>query len=170
MNTVNENASAPQIVEFGPYRVIGVRYAGKNENAEIKALWDNSFLPRISEIVKPGTGEKIAFGLCRCLPGVTDGSFEYIAAAPASADAPIPDGMVDVQIAACTYVVFPVESLSAIMHAFEQSCSWLESHPEWEAYCSPAGCDCATHPGFELYPESFGVDGKLFVYIPIKKK
>ena len=90
----------PKIVEFGPYRVIGMRYAGKNEHGEIPALWhgEGGFVFRFSEI-KTLPGADISFGLCRCLPGVTDGSFEYIAALPATSDALIPEGMVEAKSA-----------------------------------------------------------------------
>lgn len=157
---------AYELVEFGPYRVIGCRCAGKNENGEFSLLWGD-FLQRMPEVVKP-EGADFSVGLCRCLPGVSDGSFEYIAAVPATADAPVPAGMVEVQVAAATYVVFPIASLADIMRGWEQVGPWLESHPEWEGYCGPAGCDCATHPSFELYPSTFPQDGKLYIYMPVR--
>ena len=170
MADVNEATAAavPQLVEFGPYRVIGARCVGTNAQGEFSTLWERDFLPRMGEVVKPA-GQEFVVGLCRCLPGVSDGSFEYIAAAPATADAPIPAGMVEAQLAA-TYVVFPVAGLSAIMQAWGQFGPWLEAHPEWDGCCTPTGCDCATHPGFELYPSTFGRDGKLFIYMPVWKK
>ncbi len=162
----------PEVVEFGPFRVIGMRYAGKNENGEIAALWHNEegIMSRIDEIVKPADFKNIAFGICRCLPGATDESIEYIAGFPTTIDAPIPDGMVDAQIASGTYVVYPTRNIHEIMLAFEQFAAWLEYYPEWINYCNDDSCECHTHPSFELYPESFCNDGKLFVYIPIHKK
>lgn len=159
-----------EIIEFGPYRVIGMRYIGKNENGEIPALWggENGFIKRAAEIAKSENIEKIAFGLCRCIPDVTDGTFEYIAAVPVSEDAQIPTDMVEVMIPAGTYAAFPIESLNAL--DFEQLGTWLELHPEWDGFCTPTGCDCATHPNFEMYPETFCTDGKLFIYMPIRKK
>ncbi|HEY3376286.1 MAG TPA: effector binding domain-containing protein [Armatimonadota bacterium] len=164
----NVNA-VPQLVEFGPYRVIGTRYAGKNEHNEIPTMWQRDFLPRMQEVVK-ADGADFSVGLCHCLPEVRDGSFEYIAAVPTTADAPIPAAMVETRIAAATYIAFPVASLAELKQAWELLAPWLEAHPEWEGYCTPNGCDCATHPGFELYPATFGVDGKLFIYLPVRKK
>lgn len=166
---MTQQHEAPQLVEFGPYRVIGTRCVSKNENGEFSAMWEKDFLPRLREIAAL-PGADFLVGLCRCLPGVTDGSFEYIAAMPAAADAPIPEGMVEAQIAAATYAVFPVAGLANIMQAWGELGPWLESHPEWEGYCTPAGCDCETHPGFELYPATFSQDGKLFIYLPVRKK
>ncbi|MEN6544451.1 MAG: GyrI-like domain-containing protein [Armatimonadia bacterium] len=160
----------PQVVEFGPYRAIGTRYVGKNENREITAMWDRDFLPRMAEVKPPLSGPHLAFGLCRCLPGVTDGSFEYIAAVIAADDAPVPEGMMEATVAGGTYVAFPAESLEVLTEAWQALPQWLAAHPEWEGYCGKDCCDCDTHPSFELYPEDFGEKGKLFVYMPIKPK
>ncbi|MCE5198914.1 MAG: GyrI-like domain-containing protein [Armatimonadota bacterium] len=167
----NNQIAEPQIVEFGPYRVIGMRYAGKNENAEIKAMWDgeNGFLSRMSEI-DTTSGECMSFGLCRCIPGVTDGSFEYIAALPANPDALVPEGMVEASIGAATYAVFTVPSLGEISQVWTESMAWLAAHPNWDGYCNETACECADYPGFELYPADFGVTGKLFLYMPVRPK
>lgn len=172
--TVNSQSSdvstEPQIIEFGPYRVIGMRYAGKNENMEIKTtLWEGEtgFLKRCSEIQTPADCD-IAFGICRCLPGVTDGSFEYIAAVPAAADADIPEGMVEAHIAACRYVVFAAASLDELGQTWDAIGPWFAEHPEWASFCNETKCDCATHPGFEFYPPEFGINGRLFLYVPIR--
>jgi len=158
----------PWMVEFGPYRVIGVGGVSRNDNGECSALWERDFLPRLGEIAKL-PGDTPFFGICRCVPGATDGSFEYIAAVPVAADAPIPAGMMEAQIAAAIYLVFPVAGLAEIGQAWGQIGPWMEAHPEWEGYCDPAGCDCATYPGFELYPPTFGSDGRLFIYVPVKR-
>lgn len=165
-------AAEPQVVEFGPYRIIGMRYAGKNENGEIPALWDREggFIARMGEIKTPPANAGVCFGLCRCLPGVTDGSFEYIAALPAAADAPVPDGMVEARIAAGAYAAFPVPSLAGLMEAWNTTGAWMAAHPEWEACCGPGGCDCANHPCFELYPPGFDGQGGLFIYVPVRRR
>jgi predicted transcriptional regulator YdeE len=158
----------PQIVEFGPYRVIGVAMIGPGDGEAMKALWHDAFSPRIDEVQRlEGTG--FAVGLCRCLPDATDGTFEYIAAIPAATDAPVPAGMIEAPIAAATYAAFPVDSVFDIAATWAQIGPWLEAHPEWNGYCTPAGCQCATHPGFEMYPPSCHVDGKLFIYIPVRR-
>ncbi|HOF87458.1 MAG TPA: GyrI-like domain-containing protein [Armatimonadota bacterium] len=165
----------PRIVEFGPYRVIGMRCVGNNARNEFADLWGASggFLSRMHEVARPEGAAGIAFGLCRCVPGVTDGTFEYIAAAPAAADAAVPDGMIAALIAAGTYAAFPVAALSELMAAWGAVGPWLAAHPEWQAYCgypSAQDCDCAHHPAFELYPETFATDGRLSVYVPIRPR
>ncbi len=165
MSTVAE----PTIIQFGPYRVIGLGYRGKNEHGEIPALWDaQAGLPaRLAEIAVPA-GANFAVGLCRCIPGATDGSFEYLAALPAAADAPVPPGMMEAFIPAATYAAFPVESLQVLMDRWGQASAWVAAHPEWQAYCGAAGCDCARYPSFELYPPEFTSDGTLFLYLPVR--
>jgi predicted transcriptional regulator YdeE len=164
----------PEIVEFGPYRVIGLSCIAKNENGEFAALWggENGFVSRMSEVKLP-EGDRFSVGLCRCVPGVTDGSFEYVAASPATADAPIPDGMIEARISACKHAVFTVNGLAEIMAGWEQVGKWLASQSEWATYCTVAEggeCDCVNHPFFELYPSDFGTRGVLYIYVPIKSK
>ena len=159
-------ATEPVVEEFGPCRAIGLNHLGKNEQGEIPALWDSQFIPRMGEIATPGPGA-VALGLCRCRPGVTDGSFEYIAALQAADDAQVPEGMLEVTIPRCRYVVVPVRNLSEIHQAWDYSHRLFADHPEWVGYCGPQGCDCATHPCFELYPPDFCGDGPLYLYFPI---
>jgi predicted transcriptional regulator YdeE len=161
--------------QFGPYRVIGMSYVGKNENGEIPALWgrEGGFLARMGEIGADPDAPDIAFGICRCMDGVTGGSFEYIAGLPAKADAPVPDGMVEAGIAESTYAVFSVPNLAALHDAWNATGAWFEALPEWAMFCGPTAggkCDCATHPCFELYPPGFTGEKELFIYIPIQRK
>lgn len=165
---MDQQAASPRIVTFGPYRVIGVRCVSANAQGEFSRLWERDLLPRVREIVKPESGDFLV-GLCRCVPDARDGVFEYLAGAPATPEAPIPEGMVEASIAAGTYVVFPVAGLHEIMQGWRQLTPWLEAYPEWTGYCSPSACHCATHPAFELYPSTFCADGRLFIYMPIRK-
>ena len=112
----------PKIIEFGPYRAVGINYIGKNENGEIPKLWDSEtgFLSRVAELTPV---EGIFFGICRCVPGMTDGTFEYIAGAPIADDAPVPDGMVEAKIAGGTYAAFEVPSLDDLMKAWAPALS-----------------------------------------------
>jgi AraC family transcriptional regulator len=165
-------AMEPAIIEFGPFRTIGLNYIGKNQQGEIKQLWNNTtgIWSRMNEIQAPENFA--AFGICRCLPGSTDGTFEYIAALTAEPSAPVPEGMVDVNIPSCTYAVFPVKGLNEIQSAWGTAMNWLAAHPEWEAYCDQAKgvCDCANHPCFELYDCEFPEKGSFKIYLPIKYK
>jgi len=130
-------------------------------------MWCNDFLPRMNEIKTP-EGACFSVGLCRCIPGATDGRFEYIAAVPASKDAPVPDGMVAVTLPFGQYVVIPVGTLADIHAAWCHSGDWFSDHPEWTGYCNKDGCDCAQHPGFEYYPPEFDGNGPLYIYMPIQ--
>lgn len=67
--------SQPETKQLGPYRVIGMSVVDKDSSA-FKALWEQ-FIQRIGEIEQAGDGQ--FFGLCRCWPGATDGTFEYVA-------------------------------------------------------------------------------------------
>lgn len=168
----------PEIIKFGPYRVIGLSCASKNENGEFGALWgaEDGFIARMGEVMPPsaeacsGAGCHSAFGLCRCLPGVTDGSFEYIAAAPAAAEAPIPAGMIEAQIPAGTYAVFTVPSLNEVGDIWGAAMTWLGEQANWRGFCDETVCDCAHHPSFELSPPDFGENGKLFIYLPLQPR
>ena len=162
-------ATEPAIKTFGPQRVIGIPYRGKNEQGEIPTLWEKDFLPRMQELGCTGT-EGVAFGICRCIPGKTDGSFEYIAGCSVTATTPVPSGMIEIQIPQGQYMILPVPTLSQIGNAWCYSHEWFDKHPEWDAYCGPNGCDCVTHPGFELYPPEFNGDGPLFLYFPLRSK
>lgn len=162
----------PVVKEFGPYRAIGMNYKGKNENQEIPSLWSgpDGFISRMKE-VKPYNGPFMSFGLCRCIPGATDGSFEYIAAVPAADDAEIPEGMIEVQIPRCSYIVFPVRNLGELSQTWNATQGWFAAQSEWETYCGPTqGCDCANHPFFELYPAEFNGSNEMFLYSPVRKK
>ncbi len=170
-----QKAGEPEIVQFGPYRVVGMNYKGKNEHGEIPNLWgrEGGFIARAGEIAADPTAPDVAVGLCRCIPGATDGSFEYIAGLPAKADAPLPEGMMEASVAGSTYVKFPVRNLSEIHEAWNATGAWFEAHPEWAMFCGPTAggkCDCATHPCFELYPPEFNDQKELYVYIPVHAK
>lgn len=167
----------PRIVEFSGCRVIGMQYVGKNEQGEIPAMWggETGFVARMGEVQSPpeakyeGSDRHAVFGLCRCLPGRDDGVFEYVAAAPATADAPIPEGMIETSLPTGPYLAFPVQGLENLGSAWGQTHEWLVAHPEWKSYCTgPEDCDCANHPSFELYPPDFGADGLFFLYVPVR--
>jgi len=153
---------------FGPFRAIGVRYTGKNENQEVTKLWD-AFLPRHSAIGMPESAP--AFGVCRCLPGVKDGAFEYVAAFAARPDAPLPEGMMAVEIPRGDYFVYRFDSLAECKQAWEKAAGALAADPAWTGYCNgPDDCQCATHPCFEYYPPEYCGSGPAYVYLPVRHK
>ncbi len=160
--------SQVEIKEFGPYRIVGLSYVGKNENNEVPQLWERQLMPRWKEIEAPERSS--AFGICRCIPGAKDGTFEYVAAVEAKAGAAVPEGMIAAEIPKSDYVVIPVAGLGEVRQAWGTVPEKLAGLTEWAPFCGPEGCECATHPCFEYYPPEFQGSGPLFLYIPVKRK
>jgi Uncharacterized protein conserved in bacteria len=156
-----------EIKEFGPYRIIGLSYVGNGENYDFGQMWERQLMPRWKEIDAPERAS--AFGVCRCIPGKTDGTFEYVAAVEAKAAAAVPEGMTAVDIPKADYVVIPVATLAEIRQAWGAVPEKLAGLSDWTPYCGPNGCECSTHPGFEYYPPEFEGNGPLFLYIPVKR-
>jgi predicted transcriptional regulator YdeE len=160
--------SQVEVKQFGPYRIIGMSCVGKNESNELPQLWERQFIPRCKEIQAPERAS--AFGICRCIPGKTDGTFEYVAAVEARAGAPVPEGMVAVEIPRADYAVVPVAGLPEVRQAWAKVPEQVGGLAGWTPFCGPAGCECATHPCFEYYPPEFESNGQLFLYIPVRPK
>ena len=159
----------PKIVEFGPYRVIGMNYIGKNENQEFANLWngENGFIKRMGEVKRDTQAGGVSFGVCRCVPGMTDGGYEYIAGLPASEDAPIPDGMMEAYIGRSTYAVFEVPNLAELERVWSETQPWLDASPDWYGTCGPGMCECPEHPYFEVYPADFTPESKCYIYVSV---
>jgi len=165
--------SEPELKEFGPCRVIGMNVISKNQFGEVSALWhgEKGLVHRVNEIqMAKGEAVGVSFGICRCVPGKVDGTFEYIAAISAAAEAPVPEGMMELQLPQGKYIVFTCRNLAEIHEVWNYSRSWFEAHPEHEGYCTSKGCDCAHYPGFELYPANFTANSTLYIYFPVKTK
>ncbi len=164
---MSATSSEPRIIEFGPYRVIGLGRVVKG-GADCPAVWDGEggFIARMDE-VQPGADFLV--GICRCVPGATDGSFEYIAARPAKPGAPVPKDMVEVPIPAGAFAVFSVAGIANLGPAWGQAHARLAALPGWQTYCNEDGCDCANHPAFELYPPDFTMEGEMFLYFPVRR-
>lgn len=157
-----------EIAAFGPFHAVGMRYAGKNENKEIMQLW-GEFLPRRTAIAMPEGAS--AFGVCRCLPGVKDGSFEYVAAFEAKADAPAPEGMMPLDIPQGDYFVHRFESVQECKKAWQEAAGTLAADTQWTNYCNgPDDCQCEAHPCFEYYPPEFNGTGPVYLYLPVRRK
>jgi len=167
---MGQSSSEPRIIEFGPYRVIGVGRVVKG-GADCPAVWDGEggFIARMDE-VQPAADFLVA--LARCIPGVTGpdgGTFEYIAARPAKPGAAVPKGMIEASISAGTFAVFSVAGIANLGPAWGHAHAWLAAHPEWQTYCNKDGCDCANHPAFEFYPPGFTMEGEMFIYFPVRR-
>ena len=153
---------------FGPYRAVGMRYTGKNENNEIMGLWAE-FLPRREEIAMAESGG--AFGVCRCLPGVMDGSYEYVAAFASTPDAAVPAGMMSLDIPQGEYCIQKFDSVKDYKQAWNDAMRTFAANPEWGTYCNgPDDCQCAAHPCFEYYPPEFSGTGPVWICMAVRRK
>jgi len=126
------NTSQVQIVTRKAFRVAGMRYAGKNEHAEIPKMWDE-FIPRSNEL-SDNQDPGVFFGVARSIPGVPESEgFEYLAGVQVSTTTQIPAGMVAWEIPALTYAVLPandVPGIAPVSDFFYKE--WLPKSTEWE--------------------------------------
>lgn len=155
-----------QLIEAGPWHVVGLSIVARVP-AECAALWQNQLLPRMCDIQLSVGG--IAVGICRCAAGAPAGSFEYLAGFQAEPDAPVPAGMTALDLPRAHYLVLPVAGLAEVSKVWSEIPQVLAQFPGWEPYCSPAGCQCATHASFEYYPPEFRGTGRFSIYVPVKQ-
>jgi predicted transcriptional regulator YdeE len=166
----NAESREPRILDYGPQKLIGLGRVVKTSE-DCKNVWadQHGFVARMGE-AQPSGGQVPYFGICRCAAGAEPGAFEYIAAMPAAAGAPVPEGMAEFTLPAGTYAEFPVAGLADIGRVWGYTAEWLAAHPEWQGFCDgdPDGCGCVEHPAFELYPPGFDESGGLFIYVPLR--
>ena len=161
LNTTN---LVPEVKHFGPYRVIGMSCTDQRYSE----LW-GAFLPRKEEIESPAP-DAMMLGMSRCLP---DGSQEYIAAIPVTADCPVPDGMIEAIVGDATYAVITVKGIDQIGRGWSAMHEWLGETSEWQSYCvkdSNGVCGCTDYPCFELYPADHAQTNLVYIYVPIRHK
>jgi predicted transcriptional regulator YdeE len=147
----------PRIVTKPAFTVVGMLYRGKNENNEIKQMWDE-FVPRINEI-QHTTDWHESYGVCSDYD--EEEVFEYVAGVPVVSAENIPDGMVSWDVPEQTYAVFPC-TLPTIHEAYEHA---------FENWLPGSGYQRADGPDFELYDRNFNPERgelQMHIYIPIK--
>ena len=149
----------PKIVSLPAFTVVGVHYHGKNENYEIKQMWDD-FGPRMHEI-RHIVDKHACFGISANVDEQTH-EFDYFAAFEVHSSADIPEGMVSFDVPAATYAVFHT-TLPGIGETFDHAyCNWLPQ----------SGYQATGGPDLELYGEEFDPsdpDSTFELYIPISK-
>lgn len=141
------------------FKVMGMKYRGKNENGEIPAMW-GELNPRCSEI--PSIGD-CAYGVCLMVSNMPEGVFEYIAGFKVAAEAIPPKGMVVVDVPENRYAVFEHRgSKETLMNTYHLIAN------EWfpRSGMKPTG-------GYdmEVYDEKFNnfePDSIMYIYEPIK--
>lgn len=161
-----ERKMEPRIVRKGEFKVIGMRYVGKNEKGEISQMWVE-LNPRIKEIPNltrdPEYGD-VTYGVCGWVEGAEPGVFEYIACLPVSSIEKVPEGMVGKVVPEQTYAVMEAHGIKDIGPTYEYIIKkWLPSSD----YLPGDG------PDFELYPEEFDPEdpeSSLYIFFPVKKK
>jgi predicted transcriptional regulator YdeE/DNA-binding transcriptional MerR regulator len=157
----DEKAMQAKIVHLDTFKIVGMRYFGKNEHNEIKGLWDE-FIPRIPEIRHIAPGEEVSYGICQ--GGEEGEAFEYIAGLPVSKLENIPQGMVGKEVGDQTYVVMEAKGLGDIGPTYKRILEeWLPASD----YQPGEG------PDFELYPETFepeDPDSIVYIYYPVKNR
>ena len=150
----------PKIISRSAFRVVGMKYRGKNENQEILQLWREygARWKEIKNIVNP----EVAYGVMLNYDEAT-GEFDYIATMEVHQISEIPEGMVSIEIPEQTYAVFPC-TLATLREAYDAAIKeWLPN----SKYKHSGG------PEFELYDEHFvpqDVHSKFYYYMPIKEK
>ncbi len=109
MTTANASRTKPTIVERPAFTVTGMEYDDKQ--GSIAQFWQH-YLPREHEITHR-VQKDVCYGLCISGSGE---DFRYVAGVEVSPGAPVPAGMVTVQVPAQRYAVFThtgtVESIS----------------------------------------------------------
>lgn len=158
--TQKERKMEPRIVTKPAFNVLGLKYYGKNEHNEIKAMW-GEFNARIQEILDAGSEPGMAYGVCSAEMAV-NGEFYYLAGLEMQRIDAVPEGMEQWEVPAQTYAVFPC-TLPTIGEAYQYA---------FETWLPQSGYQRAPGPDFEYYDEDFdphAPNSELSIYIPITK-
>lgn len=150
-----------RIINLPAMRVVGMAYVGKNENAEIAAMW-GQFTRRFDEV--PGKiCPSVKLGVCG--DAQEGGAFRYVAGFQVDADALVPHGMAVFDVPAATYVVVTQRGvLSDEQNGLSAALDFV--YREW---LPQSGYQRAATPDLEWYDERFSdrEDSEMDVYTPI---
>jgi AraC family transcriptional regulator len=150
----------PKIVNRATFKVVGMKYRGKNENQEIPQLW-RDYGARWREI-KHLVNQEIAYGVMDNF-NEASGEFDYVAGMEVESIEDLPEGMVGLDVPAQTYAIFPC-TLPKIREVYDYALhQWLPQSP----YQHTGGVE------FELYDEDFNPQdpsSEFYYYMPIKEK
>jgi len=153
-----------RIVQKESFRVVGIG-APMSRNLEenfqvVPAMWDRAArenLPaRLAPLMDPGMP-----GLLGICDGSTEGEYRYLIAV--ATDAPVPEGMEEYRIPACTWAVFPGEgSMPGSIQQLEQRVitEWLPT----------SGYEYANAPDIEVYLVPDPQNAKFEVWVPVARK
>ena len=163
IKNIKEKEMELELKKIAPFKVVGLLYEGKNEHGEISKLWD-AFNRRGNELCPASTKE--VYGVCRMIPGVTDGSFEYVAGVRRENLSHLPAGTVVREVPACTVAVFRHFGAADTLHD-----TYQKIYGEW----LPSSAYQPLEPGFdmEVYNEEFtffAPDSVMYIYVPVRPK
>lgn len=149
-----------RFVELPAFTVVGMAYHGKNQNNEIAQMW-GEFNRRYKEIEI--SDDAACYGVCRMLPELPQGEFEYVAGWTTRADAPVPEGMVKRSVPALRYAVFAHRGAAEGLRE-----TYRKIYEEWlpQAGLKPLelGLD------MEVYTEEFKFftpESVMYIYVPV---
>jgi AraC family transcriptional regulator len=155
-----EGQMEPKIVSREAFKVVGMKYRGKNENQEIPQLWRDygARWKEIEDVINP----EVAYGMMDNYDESTR-EFDYVAAMEVARIEAVPEGMVNWDIPEQIYAVFPC-TLATIRESYDAALKkWLPD----SKYKHSGG------PEFELYDEAFNPqdpNSEFYYYMPIKEK
>lgn len=163
IKNIKEKEMELELKKIAPFKVVGLLYEGKNEHGEISKLWD-AFNRRGNELCPASTKE--VYGVCRMIPGRTDGSFEYVAAVRRDDLSNLPAGTVVREVPACTVAVFRHHGAADTLHD-----TYQKIYGEW----LPSSAYQPLEPGLdmEVYNEEFtffAPDSVMYIYVPVRPK
>ncbi len=162
INEINhkEMKMEPVRIESLPsFKVMGLKYRGRNENNEIAAMWTE--LNPVADKI-PMIGSE-AYGVCLMISDAPQGVFEYIAGYKVADDAIPPEGMVVVDVPANKYAVFKhLGSMETLRNTYNGIIN------EWypRSGLKPYG-----RYDMEIYNEEFkefSPESVLYIYEPVK--
>jgi len=148
----------PRIVSKRAFTVAGLKYHGKNENGEVKEMWQ-SMGPRWGEF-RNVADQEIAYGVMDNVD-IESGTFAYTAGVSVHEGAVVPAGMSTVRVPEQTYAVFAA-TLPTLMDAF---------HRAYEQWLPASDYRRACGPEFERYGEAFdpgNPESEMEIWIPIE--
>lgn len=149
----------PEFKDMKGFRVIGLGESYEPNNAQgISQLWER-FMPQTETVTKRVGME--AFGISQC----KGDRFDYVAGVKVESDAPIPEGMMDIDLADGHYAVFthrgPISKIADTMKYI------------WSTWMPASDYEYTGGPEFELYDYRFRFmahDSEFDIYIPVRSK
>ncbi len=151
---------APRFERRAAFRVVGMQIRAQPFSDEFGKLWQD-FSPRMGKIsgrIQPQESYGVEWDM-----DTATSLFSYLAGVAVEAEAPIPEGMRDIQVPAQEYVVFDFQ-LKDVQTAMKQI---------YEEWLPTSGYQHSRGPEFELYDQRFNPDAGQFemsYYLPVLKK